>query len=58
MATPSDPPFPRITIVASETHYWTLLVPEELKAPSTLKKLNEESYCNAAYELLLLIYFL
>ena len=49
-AAPSNPPFPRLTIVSSETHYWTQLVPEELEAPSIMKKLNDKSYCTARYK--------
>ena len=48
-AATSDLPFPRLTIVSSDTHYWAKLNSEETKADKILEKLNDKAYCNYSY---------
>ena len=48
-AAKSDIPFPRLTIVSSDTHYWAKLNSEETKADKILEKLNDKAYCNYSY---------
>ena len=45
----SDPPFPRLTIVSSDTHYWTDLNSEEMKSDKILEKLSDKDYCSTSY---------
>lgn len=44
-AAPSNAPFPRLTIVASDVHYWTRLSPEELQAQNILRLLTDKAHC-------------
>ena len=44
-----EPPFPRISFVASDMHYWAELTAEELRAENILRKLNDKDYCSTKY---------
>ncbi|KAH8116173.1 hypothetical protein DFH11DRAFT_1725674 [Phellopilus nigrolimitatus] len=46
--TPANGPAPRLTIVASDVHYFTKLYPDELSSPKILEKLSDSNHCKTS----------